>query len=757
MLVNATAQQVGERMLELREGHRERTPAEYTMVMIAYSQLRDFGAALDCFEQMKADGTEPDLHAYFKAWQACMRAGEVEHALRLLEELRTTPLRPSKQVFSKMIAGSLPWPGTTSYKRPVAEEAAEAAQATEASTSTVASGEASTLLAEATAAAEAAAAAEVKAGEEAMLVRAVDVTMDLLRDLLAVGKGPTQKAALVMASTMVALDEPSRAVTLIDELRAAGVPPELKLYTKVMHACIYQSGKHTHGQPSGRANLWQRRAFRLHEQMRAEGLMASLDSLVALGHLAKRTHATEAVPKLMDEIVARAATAAGVRPFGVSDDISIISSSGGGGRGGVHVVMDGPPATSIHDDVEEADGAMPSAPRALSAHTDKMIRSALSCLSAHEQWTRVLELYEIMTSTGHSPDRFTYAMTLNACEKVGFTDLALGIFSDMITIDGLTPDVYHFCSIITACGKVGRPYEALDIFEAMVPHFDVPPNRMVYTATIQACADSGLWRKAVDLFMELEADDRVAADASQNSIEHQRVTFNAILDAVAPFTSGRRISVTASAEALTDDELSPPPYEGTTSATAGTPSDLSVIRDEDAASETSPDGVYEQDHQQRQVLAELLWTRALEVGAYGNLETINVRSARFDLHNLSCGASEMAVRWWLRQLRSRLRHSYEGNQSLPNLCLVTGKGKSRPTHQQRDLRESVEELLVALRVPTITAMHDAGRLRDDVIMSRHEGALYLDTAAIAMMARLEVEPEDGVQFARPFGMPDDFL
>ena len=76
---------------------------------------------------------------------------------------------------------------------------------------------------------------------------------------------------------------------------------------------------------------------------------------------------------------------------------------------------------------------------------------------------------------------------------------------------------------------------------------------------------------------------------------------------------------------------------------------------------------------------------------------------------------------------------------MPTLCIVTGKGKTRPTHQQRDLRQSVEELLIDVGVPTITPHHDARYISEGRIALRHEGAVFVDAEAIAWMARLNSE------------------
>ena len=116
---------------------------------------------------------------------------------------------------------------------------------------------------------------------------------------------------------------------------------------------------------------------------------------------------------------------------------------------------------------------------------------------------------------------------------------------------------------------------------------------------------------------------------------------------------------------------------------------------------------------------------------------------------MSCGAAEMAVRWWLSKIAPDLVALSESGAALPTVCIVTGAGKTRPGHQTRDVRDTIEQLLVDLRVPTITPLHDwrenAKLVKRSALVNRekferlvrkqHEGALYMDAEALVLTAR----------------------
>ena len=72
-----------------------------------------------------------------------------------------------------------------------------------------------------------------------------------------------------------------------------------------------------------------------------------------------------------------------------------------------------------------------------------------------------------------------------------------------------------------------------------------------------------------------------------------------------------------------------------------------------------------------------------------------------DLHFLSVGAAETAVRWWLEE-------RVPGMCAPSELNIVTGYGKTRKARQTSDVRARVVRLLRDMNVPATIAANNHG-------------------------------------------------
>jgi len=87
-----------------------------------------------------------------------------------------------------------------------------------------------------------------------------------------------------------------------------------------------------------------------------------------------------------------------------------------------------------------------------------------------------------------------------------------------------------------------------------------------------------------------------------------------------------------------------------------------------------------------------------------------VGAAELDLHVLSEGAAEVAVRWWLLEaIPGRVQQAGPDAPRPPVLQIITGHGKTRPGYRNSDLRHRVGCLLQEMEVPTIDG-NNPGRL-----------------------------------------------
>ena len=136
------------------------------------------------------------------------------------------------------------------------------------------------------------------------------------------------------------------------------------------------------------------------------------------------------------------------------------------------------------------------------------------------------------------------------------------------------PNVYSFNAAISACGKAGQWERATSLLDDMFAT-NVTPDVYSFSAAIQACAAGRQPAVALRIF-----------EAADSAVELNRVTTNAVLDAICAFDPTR---------------------------------------------------------------ARELWRRGIEQGLYPVVERAEGRMPMLDLHDHSEGAAETAVRWWLEE------------------------------------------------------------------------------------------------------------
>jgi len=257
---------------------------------------------------------------------------------------------------------------------------------------------------------------------------------------------------------------------------------------------------------------------------------------------------------------------------------------------------------------------------------------AISALANAGEWQRAVEQLETMRRCGLSPDAISFNSAIAACEKAGRWDQALALLYRM-EVAGIAPDAVSFASAIAACGSGGRWERALSLLEEMERR-GVDASVYAYNSAIAAAGAAGHPEVALSLFERLES--------ASLPMQADSVTFNAVLDAVAP----------------------------------------------------------------QHAHARRLWKLGVERGLYAGCEKWDGPTPLLDLHCLSEGAAEAAVRWWLEErVPSRLAAAADAGKEAAvaptRLELVTGWGKNRARHQSGDLRERVETVLAEMGIPTL--------------------------------------------------------
>ncbi len=198
------------------------------------------------------------------------------------------------------------------------------------------------------------------------------------------------------------------------------------------------------------------------------------------------------------------------------------------------------------------------------------------------------------------------------------------------------PKKITYSSGINACAKGGESRRALEVVEEMRSR-GVVPNEITYNSVIDACAKGGESQRALELFDEMRL----------YGLTPDLTTYGVALNACAiGQQSERALSLF---ESLQEDGLSPD---------LGHWSHLL-------------DAIGPYHDQSRSLLR-----RMLEQPCSAGAESVVAGLPAFDLHDLSAGAAEMVVRWWLfERLPQRLS---SGEMSEPtHVVLVTGHGESR--------------------------------------------------------------------------------
>ena len=73
-----------------------------------------------------------------------------------------------------------------------------------------------------------------------------------------------------------------------------------------------------------------------------------------------------------------------------------------------------------------------------------------------------------------------------------------------------------------------------------------------------------------------------------------------------------------------------------------------------------------------------IFEQGMERGFYADLEFLQGSTTCLDLHYMSDGAAEAAVRWWLDERST--------GSATQRLDVITGWGKSRPVYKDSDIR-----------------------------------------------------------------------
>jgi len=280
--------------------------------------------------------------------------------------------------------------------------------------------------------------------------------------------------------------------------------------------------------------------------------------------------------------------------------------------------------------------------------------AVISACGKSGQWERAVSLLEEMRQCGVPPNVISFSAAISACEKGGQWERALLLLEEMRQC-GIEPDVIIFSAAISACEKGGQWERALSLLEEM-ERCGIEPDVTIFSAAISACEKGGQWERALSLLEEM----------GRCGVEPNVYSFSAAIQACA--AAGQPAPALQLFNRL---EASPVNANSVS---------FNAILDALCA---QPDR------------ARVLWKLGCARGCYHSFERWGSSGLRLqlDLHDLSEGAAETAVRWWLEEgVRDRVNATPHG--AVPErLELITGWGKSRGVTGNGDVRARIQTVL----------------------------------------------------------------
>ena len=385
--------------------------------------------------------------------------------------------------------------------------------------------------------------------------------------------------------------------------------------------------------------------------------------------------------------------------------------------------------------------------------------AAINASGKGGQWQQALVLFTAMPQAKVKLDVISYSAAISACEKDGQWQQALGLFGSMPQAK-VQPNVISYNSAISTCAKGGRWPQALGLFRAM-PQAKVQPTVISYNAAISACEKGGQWQQALVLFRAMpEAKvklDVISYNAAMSACEKggqwQQALglFGAISEAkIQPTVISYSAAISACEKGrqwqqalglfgempqakVNPDVIS---YNAAiiASGKGGQWQQALALFGAMPQSKVQPnvisyfallDALFNKPH------GPIFFERGLSANVFPKLT--NVSPHIIDLHDLSEGAAQLAVRWWLAMLVAPCIG--EGlHVSEPYKCIiVTGYGRSRKGWDTTDVRAAVLNMLWHMKLSARVLESNAGRLQ--LVLSKRDTPLLQKCFKVAGASR----------------------
>mmetsp|Transcript_11550 Transcript_11550/g.25018 ORF Transcript_11550/g.25018 Transcript_11550/m.25018 type:complete len:814 (+) Transcript_11550:136-2577(+) len=450
--------------------------------------------------------------------------------------------------------------------------------------------------------------------------------------------------------------------------------------------------------------------------------------------------------------------------------------------------------------------------------------SAISACEKGGNWRTALDLLKTMKDKGIMPTAIAYNAAISACEKGLNPSKALEIFDEMKR-EGVRPTVVTFSALISACEKGQQWKLALQVLEEMKTTFgpnviaysaaisalskgqqwekawelfcEIKQSGeklsvVTYNATMTALEKGLQWERALDLFDEMKYKNMPVTVVSYGSaisacekgyqwrqcleyldeMTERKISKNVIIfgAAMSCMEKSCRADIAFQLmERMNLEGVRPNVhiYNSAISACARCKlwrKGFELFKEMDEVGVKRDVVTYNAvlDAVCSQVdLAETIFHEGVRRGFYAKVSRLGTQWLELDLHFLSLGGGETALRWWFEKCLVPYLGDSKELASVKSIDIVTGYGKTRARGARKgddSMRKRVRAMLSFMNVCEVV-QPNLGRIHIDKLalikeVERNRGRIIFDAHGYEQFKSQEGldEPHlDAPQYVRPRG------
>mmetsp|Transcript_888 Transcript_888/g.1538 ORF Transcript_888/g.1538 Transcript_888/m.1538 type:complete len:690 (-) Transcript_888:199-2268(-) len=417
------------------------------------------------------------------------------------------------------------------------------------------------------------------------------------------------------------------------------------------------------------------------------------------------------------------------------------------------------------------------------------VHEAISACEKGLNPSKALEIFDEMKREGVRPTVVTFSALISACEKGQQWKLALQVLEEMKATFG--PNVIAYSAAISALSKGQQWEKAWELF-CEIEQSGEKLSVVTYNATMTALEKGLQWERALDLFDEMKYKNMPVTVVSYGSaisacekgyqwrqcleyldeMTERKIAKNVIIfgAAMSCMEKSCRADIAFQLmERMNLEGVRPNVhiYNSAISACARCKlcqKGFELFKEMDGAGVKRDVVTYNAvlDAVCSQVdLAEQIFHEGVGRGFYAKVSRLGTQWLELDLHFLSLGGGETALRWWFEKCLVPYLGDSKELASVKSIDIVTGYGKTRARGARKgddSMRKRVRAMLSFMNVCEV-AQPNLGRIHIDKLalmkeVERNCGRIIFDAHGyeqFKLQEGLDEPHSDAPQFVRPRG------